>query len=236
MPNKKRWVKMPVVLVDNVKYSSITYIQEVPAGEEGLKKLTHVPVEVEEQGYCINLRVVTDVVPHIQESETLTAYLIEIRDMHGKLVKRFKPFKQLEFRIGRFYYINEWVKAIAFSEEQSSELNIGDNYKVAILLTRHNTKPLLPFEIKPVGYDAEKIVENLSNIEKSLITLVVEHSTLNKAIGYLYDSYTRLEENDVEGARTAVRNSLQVLRDEFLPEVIVTEEVERLSGEDERTN
>ncbi len=49
-----------------------------------------------------------------------------------------KPFRRLEFRIGRFYYINEWVRAIAFSEEQSSELNIGDNYKVAILLTRYN--------------------------------------------------------------------------------------------------
>ncbi len=79
---------MPVVLVDNVKYSSITYILKAPAGEEGLKKLVHASVEVEEQGYCINLRAVTDIVPHIQEGEILTAYLIEIRDVHGKLVKR----------------------------------------------------------------------------------------------------------------------------------------------------
>jgi hypothetical protein len=40
----------------------------------------------------------------------------------------------------------------------------------------------------------------------------------------LWDAYTRLEENDVEGARTSVRNSLSIIRDEFIPKIEVVEE------------
>jgi hypothetical protein len=176
--------------------------------------------------YHISLREVARIIPHIQEKMTLDFYLIEVKDHNNKLVKRFKPFKQLSSEVGNFYWVNEWVKSIILTKDKALKLNLGKDYKIAVLLTKCNNEPLLPFEIKPVGYDAEKIVESFSDLEKNLLEIVIEDPDLNEAISFLHDSYTRLEENDIEGARTAVRNSLQILRDNFIPKITAIEESE----------
>lgn len=38
-------------------------------------------------------------------------------------------------------------------------------------------------------------------------------------MSYLFDSYLRLEENDIEGARTSLRNAVQIVRDRFIKNI-----------------
>ncbi len=71
---------------------------------------------------------------------------------------------------------------------------------------------------------AKGCFEYFSKIEADLISLSLEQPTLNEAISYLWDAYFRLEENNVEGARTFVRNSLEVLGKKLVPKIKVVEE------------
>ena len=68
-----------------------------------------------------------------------------------------------------------------------------------------------------------------SKIEVDLLLVSLDHPILNKVASYLWDAYFRLEENDIEGARVALRNSLEVLRKEFIPKLIVPEVSEEIT-------
>ncbi|MDI6811886.1 MAG: hypothetical protein QMD80_09550, partial [archaeon] len=170
--------------------------------------------------------------PQIKKGGKITFYLVEVRDEGNKLIKRFKPFKESKLEVGEFWssIYSEWVSCIMIPESEASKLNIGRNYKVGIIISKYNNKSLLPFEIKSVGYDSERIAESLSKLEKSLLTLIVEQQFLNEAASFLYDSYVRLEENDVEGARTSIRKSLDTLRDDFTPQIVIVEEAKNFQG------
>jgi hypothetical protein len=99
--------------------------------------------------------------------------------------------------------------------------------RIAVILTAYEGMPLLPFEIRPLTYDARNVLESLSRIETNLLMLCLKQAALNKAVSYLWDANFRLEEGDIEGARVSVRNSLQVLLDEFIPVIEVREESEK---------
>jgi len=89
---------------------------------------------------------------------------------------------------------------------------------------KYDNKPIFPLEIKPIGYDANKILEYFTKIEARLLTLNLGHPILNKATSYLLDAYLRLEENDIEGARTSIRKSLDILRADLVTKIEVVAE------------
>jgi len=176
--------------------------------------------------YIIDLSELVNVFPHIEKDKNAKIYLIEIRNERGKLVKRFKPFKGLELKTAECWNGQKWIPCLDLPEDVASCFNIGKGYRVTIALIAYDGRPFLPLEIKCVGYDSERVAEYFSKIEADLISLSLEQRILNEAVSHLWDAYSRLEENDVEGARTSVRNSLEVLRKELVPKIKVIEESE----------
>jgi len=183
-------------------------------------------INFKDSRYYIDLDELVSVFPHIDGSKNIKLYLVELRNETGKLVKRFKPFKELELKTATYWNesTKKLVPCIDLPEDVVSRFNIGKNYQVTIILSTYDEKPFLPLEIKHIGYGSEKVVEYFSKIEANLLSLSLEQPIFNNAISYLWDAYTRLEESDIEGARTSVRNSLQVLKDEFVPKIEVVEE------------
>jgi hypothetical protein len=179
-----------------------------------------------EKYYYIDLGELTKVFPHIERSKELRCYVVELRNETGKLVRRFKPFKELVLKTKEYFStsLNKWLPCIVIPEDVATQINIGNNYLITIVITAYDGKPFLPFELKPMGYDAERVLEYFSRIEATLLSLSLEQPVLNKAVSYLWDAHARLEENDVEGARASVRNSLSTIRDEFIPKIEVIEE------------
>jgi len=179
-----------------------------------------------EKYYYIDLGELTRVFPHIERSKELRCYVVELRNETGKLVRRFKPFKELVLKTKEYFStsLNKWLPCIVIPEDVATQINIGNNYRITIVITAYDGKPFLPFELKLIGYDAERVLEYFSEIEAALLSLSLEQPVLNKAVSYLWDAHARLEENDVEGARASVRNSLSTIRDEFIPKIEVIEE------------
>ncbi|TDA41112.1 MAG: hypothetical protein DSO07_06330 [Thermoproteota archaeon] len=181
------------------------------------------------KSYFIYLDELTRVFPHIEEGKMLRFYISELRNENDKLIKRFKPFREVELKIGRYWnrYWNRYVPCLIIPRDMASQLNIGDDYRITIIITAYDGKPFLPLELKLVDRESERAFEHFSRIEAGLLSLSLEDPLLNEAVSYLWDAYARLEENDVEGARTSIRNSLRdVIRDKFVPRIEVVGEAE----------
>jgi hypothetical protein len=179
-----------------------------------------------EKYYYIDLGELTKVFPHIEDNKELRCYVVELRNEAGKLVRRFKPFKELVLKTKEYFStsLNKRLPCIVIPEDVATQINIGNYYRITIVITAYDGKPFLPFELKLMGYDAERVLEYFSRIEVALLSPSLRQPVLNKVVSYLWDAYARLEENDVEGARASVRNSLSIIRDEFIPEIEVVEE------------
>jgi hypothetical protein len=176
----------------------------------------------------MGLRGLAGIFPHIKEGKDVELYLIEIRNEQNKLVKRFKPFKRLQLKTKTYWDAStqKRIPCLHLPEEIVSRFNLGKNYKVACIITKYDAKIFLLFEVKPVGYDTQKFLEFFTKIEAGLLSLCLDQPILDKAVSYLRDAYFRLEENDVEGARASLRNSLDILKNEFLPRIKVSSEQE----------
>jgi hypothetical protein len=183
-------------------------------------------IHFSENYYYIDLDALVKVFPHIEENKNLRFYIVELRNETGKLVKRFKPFKEIELKTDKYYstLLNKFIPRLIIPEDVAFQFNIGNNYRITIVVTAYDGKPFLPLEFKFIGYDAERVFEYFSRIEAGLFSLSLEHPLLNMAVSYLWDAYIRFEENDIEGARTSVRNSLYVIRDKFISKIEVVEE------------
>ncbi|MBU7036824.1 MAG: hypothetical protein HXS52_02750 [Theionarchaea archaeon] len=174
-----------------------------------------------EEGLCVNLKNLYRLLPFISKGGILRFFIIEIVDNNNKLIKRFKPMRKLELEPENYFDMLEkiWVPRIAFPEKDVLDLNVARNYTISILVVDYNGEPVFPFEIKALDYSSERIAGTLSRIEERLISFVVKNDILDKAASYLFDSHSRLEENDVEGARTSLRNAVQILRDKFIKNI-----------------
>ena len=181
-------------------------------------------------GYYLSLSEVVRIV-EIEYGDIVKSYLIEVRDEGGKLIRRFKPFEEVALPVGRFYSSTYgYVPCLHVPSEEADRLNIAKRYRVALLLVERSGRPLLPFEARAVGFDAQRVLEEFSRIEASLLTAAVAHPVLRVAHSYLLDSYMRLEEGDIDGARTSLRSAIQVLRDKALPQLSVPDEVKEFRG------
>jgi hypothetical protein len=98
-------------------------------------------------------------------------------------------------------------------------LSLAKRYAISIIVTEYNGEPVFPFEMKTLGYDSERIAKTMSKIEGKLLLLIVKNRILNEAVSYLFDSHSRLEENDTEGARTSLRNAIDIIRKKFIKNI-----------------
>lgn len=181
--------------------------------------------------YIVDLNELSRAFPHVEAEKEVELYLVELRNEQHKLIRRFKPFKKVQLKTSQYWQevAKEWIPCLPMPENIASQFNIGKNYRVTAVIVKYDGKAFLPLELKCVGYDVQKALEHLSKIEADLLALTFEQPALNEAVSYLWDANSRLEENDVEGARTAARNSLSILRDKFLSVMIVPENSEETS-------
>ncbi len=101
----------------------------------------------------------------------------------------------------------------------ATRFSIGANYIVALAIVEYDGKPLLPIELRVMGYDAHRIAEYFSAIEIDLLTTYFDNPILNKVCSHLWDAWYMLEEGNIEGAKTMVMNSLEILLKELLPRI-----------------
>jgi hypothetical protein len=176
--------------------------------------------------YCNDLAELVGVSPHIEKDKNVRFYVVELRNEISKLVKRFKPFKELELKISEYYstLLSKNILCLVTPEDVTSWFNVVNNYRIAIVITTYDGKPFLPLELKSIeDYDCDRAFECFSRIKASLLLLSLEQTILNMTISYLWDAYVKLEKNDIEGARTSVRNSLSAVKDQFIPRIGVVE-------------
>ncbi len=110
------------------------------------------------EGYYFDLSELAERFPHIYKTREVEFYLIEIRNKRNELIKRFKPYKKLTLNTGA-PRSGEGLLLLLL-DDMASMLNIGENYKVAIIITKCDGKPLLPLEIESIGYYYDWIQKN----------------------------------------------------------------------------
>lgn len=201
---------MPVILTERVEFGRV----RIPSRATPINKFYVSLDQLEKNPFSV------------ANNNKIEFFVIEIRNEKNKLVKRFKPIKRMEtnnlgFHISAF---KGQASCIFFSEEEVSQLNLGNNYQISILISKVDGNSIFPFELKPIGIGSERIIEGFSEIENKLLTLVIENETLNEALSYLFDSNSRLEENDIEGARVSLRKGLEAIVNNFIPNIIEVEE------------
>ena len=164
--------------------------------------------------YNLSIWEIQQIVPHIKDGDLLTFSILEIRNEHNELVKRLKPLTRTNKKIS-LNYASHVIRrdlpplSLKFSAYEANELNLGNNYKLAILITEHNYKPLFPFELRYGGFEAEEIVKSLRKIETSLLSIT--QPELQQTVNYLLEASMLYEYGKIEDARTNLRLSLEAL-------------------------
>ena len=146
---------MPVLMVSNVKFGDVRYYSS------------------RHEQYFINLEELVRLLPHIAKHKSCEVYVIEVRDPSGKLIKRFRPFKKYSLSVGEFWsnILRKWKPCLLFSENIISELSATVNYKLVLMISKYSYQSLLPFEIKPLGLEAEKFLSYLPKMETKLLLM-----------------------------------------------------------------
>jgi len=164
--------------------------------------------------YNLSIEELQQIVPHIKEGDLLIFCILEIRNERNELVKRRKPLTRT-YKIVSLNYTSPVIRrdlpplSLKFSSGEANELNIGNNYTMAILITEHNYKPLFPFELRYGGFGAEEIVKSLGRIETSLLSIT--QPELQQTVNYLLEASMLYEDGRIEDARTKLRLSLEAL-------------------------
>jgi hypothetical protein len=164
--------------------------------------------------YNLSIEELQQIAPHIKGGDLLTFSIIEIRNERSELVKRLKPLARTHKRVSlnlASHVIRRDLTPLSlkFSADEANELNIGDNYKLAILIVEHDHKPLFPFELRFGGYGAEEIVKSLGRIETALLSIT--QPELQQTVNYLLEASMLYEDGRIEDVRTNLRKSLEAL-------------------------
>jgi len=178
--------------------------------------------------YCFDINELIKEFPHLNECKTMEGYLLEIKNERNTLIKVFKPPKKLQLSVGRVYSTNKrgYQYYLVISNETAIKFGLGKDYRLIVLLMKHDNKTLSPFEIRQIGYyNVEKPLHYVNSIKEMLDLLSIDQLELQTAVKYTFDSHLRLQEGDIEGARASLRKSLEALMS-FLKivEVVKTEE------------
>jgi plasmid stabilization system protein ParE len=208
---------MPILMVSSIRFLEI-YSDEYK--EKGLPK----------GFYCIDISDLIEIFRHIEENKGVDIFLIEVMDEKFKSIKKFAPFKEpLHVKI---LYIPPNIRYsitgyyICLPPDTSDELGIGQNYKVAFIITKYDNKPLANGYIKFVGVGSEKYQKLFKNIGIKLLTLLysIDNDTLHKATIYVLNAYRKLKNKEIEDSRTWLRKALEKLEEIFDYEIKVSKD------------
>ena len=164
--------------------------------------------------YCVNLRELHSIIPHLKIGDSLGISIIEVRNEHRNLVKKFKPKKEI-MKVSPLpppYYTGPQFESrlsLNFSPDRASELNIGNNYHVCLLITEHNGKSILPFELKCIGPSSQEVANYFDKIDVDLMSIA--QPELQETVNYLLEASALDKEGRIEDVRMNLRKALEAL-------------------------
>jgi predicted nucleic acid-binding protein len=189
--------------------------------------------------YYIDISDLIKLYPHLVKAEAFKTFIVEIRNDEGKLVKRYKPFK--EQLLNKSPLFNS-IEVLQIDPDIADELNLGNSYTITLIATEYRIaergsytftykmKPLLPMEIKFLDKDSQRVFEYISNVEVDFFLLSLYQPLLRDVLSVLWDANVRLFEGDVEGARTSLRNALDLLLKNIVLRIESKEESKEFQG------
>jgi len=164
--------------------------------------------------YHIDISYLIKLFPHLGNAEAFKTFIVEIRNDQRKLLKRFKPFEEIILKNSSFSSLRTLLR---IDNEIADKLNLGNGYEITLIFVAyfskvtHEWKDLLPMEIKFLDTDSQRVFEYISNVEVDFFLLSLYQPLLRDVLSVLWDANVRLFEGDVEGARTSLRNALDLL-------------------------
>jgi len=201
--------------------------------------------------YYIDISDLIKLFPHLRHAKAFKTFIVEIRNDEGKIVKRFKPFKEQILEKSSF----SDKEILRIYPDVADQLNLGNDYTITLIATeyhmvesevereiyinimhvpsnpnRYKTKPLLPMEIKFLDKDSQRVFEYISNVEVDFFLLSLKQQLLRDVLSVLWDANVRLFDGDVEGARTSLRNALDLLLKNIVPRIENKEESKEFQG------
>ena len=125
---------MPVLMVSSIRFLENYRIRSLEDDSDMLKE------EDLPKGYCIDILDLIEIFPNIKAGKDVDIFLIEFMDEKNETIKKFELFKKplslkIKCRLPREYFI-------CLPPDISDELGIGQNYKVAFIITKYDNKPL----------------------------------------------------------------------------------------------
>jgi hypothetical protein len=171
-------------------------------------------LEWDGKDYNLSIEELQKIVPHIKDEDLLTFSILEIRNERNELVRRLKPLTKTTKKASlnltsHIIRSHQPPLSLKFSVDEANELNFGRDYKMAILITEHNHKPLFPFELRYGGFGAEEIAKSIGKVEVSLLS--VTQPDLQQAVNYLLEASMLYEDGRIEDVRAKLRLSLEAL-------------------------
>jgi hypothetical protein len=165
-----------------------------------------------ENYYYIDISDLVKLFPHLRNAEAFKTFIVEIRNDEGKLVKRFKPLKEQILKKASF----RSAEILRIDPDIADKLNLGNGYTITLIVAEYSEDtykmiPVLPMEIKFLDKDSQRVFEYISKVEIDFFLLSLKQQLLRDVLSVLWDTNVRLFEGDVEGARTSLRNALDLL-------------------------
>jgi len=192
--------------------------------------------------YYIDISNLIKLLPHLRNSNAFKTFIVEVRNDEGKLLKRFKPFMEQILKKDSLYFENYFTEILRIPPDIADQLNLGNDYTITLIATEYRIaergsytitykmKPLLPMEIKFLDKDSQRVFEYISNVEVDFFLLSLKQQLLRDVLSALWDANVRLFEGDVEGARTSLRNALDLLLKNIVPRIESKEESKEFQG------
>lgn len=176
---------------------------------------------------AIDITNMYDMYKHLITDREIETYIIEIINEAGKIIKRFSPFKKVKLRLHIYAMFGVPFQVVLLvPSDIAAQLNMVPGYEVLAIIAKCGGRIFIPFELKAHGDRARKFLEQLTDLDKELLALILELPRLDDIGNYLSDASERLKENDIEGSRRIVGYVLELL-EEFISKFEDSEFVRR---------
>ncbi|MCC5998165.1 MAG: hypothetical protein LM573_03725 [Thermofilum sp.] len=187
--------------------------------------------------YYIDISNLIKLLPHLINANAFKTFIVEVSNDEGKLLKRFKPFMEQILEKGSLYFENYFTEILRIPPDIADQLNLGNGYTITLIVAEYSKQtntskmiPLLPMEIKFLDKDSQRVFEYIPKVEIDFFLLSLYQQLLRGVLSVLWDANVRLFEGDVEGARTSLRNALDLLLKNIVSRIESKEESKEFQG------
>jgi hypothetical protein len=80
--------------------------------------------------YYIDISDLIKLFPHLRNAEAFKTFIVETRNNQRKLLKRFKPFKEMILKNSSF---SSLITLLQIDNEIADKLNLGNGYEITLI-------------------------------------------------------------------------------------------------------